>query len=327
MGPTMRRTATAASWAQEQGGGAVRGFLAVCLGASVLGACAAKPQDIISSSMALRQPAEKAMVDMPPGGPAVLGVVQRTYSNATTQEITLENRARNSGENKLTITMFGPVVQVTAPENKLNNDPLALLNVSREFGWFFPGVKMQVSNYYTQNRYGSFGYATGRSTTGDTCLYAWQRIRQPDLDSTLISRQGTIIIRLRLCEPRASEIELLNVMTGFTINAYFLSSRWNPYGSVPPPPEDLGKPGVSVLPPASAYLAPDAVVPQTPVRRAIAVSETPIPVETIAPDAVVVPSPSVAPVTTSSIVSPNSTATTDPTAAVPLDGYPVVPSP
>ncbi|SHF31059.1 Cellulose biosynthesis protein BcsN [Kaistia soli DSM 19436] len=324
---TMRRTAAAARGANEQGGGAIRGLLAICLGASVLAGCAAKPQDIISSSMALRKPVEKAMVDMPPGGPAVLGVVERTYSNATTQEITLENHARNSGENKLTITMFGPVVQVTAPENKLNNDPLALLNVSREFGWFFPGIKMQVSNYYTQNRYGSFGYATGRSTTGDTCLYAWQRIRAPDLDSTLISRQGTIIIRLRLCEPRATEIELLNVMTGFTINSYFLSSRWNPYGAAPPPPDDLGKPGVSVLPPASAYSIQDAPVPEATVRRTVAVKETVVPAETIAPDVVLVPSPTIAPVTTSSIVSPSSVATTDPAAATPLDGYPVVPSP
>ncbi len=303
-----------------------RGGIAVaCLGALLVAGCAAKPQDIISSSQALRKPVDRAMVDMPPGGPAVLGVVERTYSNATTQELTLENHSHVSGENRLTITMFGPVVQVTAPENRLNNDPLALLNVGREFGWFFPGVRMQVSTYYAQNRYGSFGYATGRSGV-DTCLYAWQRIRAPDLDSTLISRQGTIMIRLRLCAPQSSETDLLQVMTGFNINAYFLTPRWNPYGQPPPPPEDLGKPGATVLPPASAYSTTGSVAPRATVRRRVVADTYVAPVaETITPDAALVPPPTIAPVTTSSIAAP--VAAADPAIAVPLEGYPTVPPP
>ncbi len=278
--------------------------------------------------MALRKPVDRAMVDMPPGGPAVLGVVERTYSNATTQELTLENHSHVSGENRLTITMFGPVTQVTAPENRLNNDPLALLNVGREFGWFFPGVRMTVSTFYAQNRYGSFGYATGR-LGGDTCLYAWQRIRAPDLDSTLISHQGTIMIRLRLCAPQASETDLLLVMTGFNINAYFLTPRWNPYGTPPPPPEDLGKPGATVLPPASAYSTTGSVAPAaTTTRRRVVAEPSVAPVaEVISPDTTLVPAPTLAPVTTSGIAPAAGVAASDPATVLPTDGYPVVPPP
>ena len=294
---------------------------ALCL--ALMAGCAAKPQDIVSSTLASRKPVERAMVDMPPGGPAVLGVVERNYSNATTQELTLENHSHVSGENRLTITMFGPVTQVTAPENRLNNDPLALLNVGREFGWFFPGIRMQVSSYYAQNRYGSFGYATGRSGI-DTCLYAWQRIRAPDLDSTLISHQGTIMIRLRLCAPRASETDLLTVMTGFNINAYFLAPRWNPFGKAPPPPEDLGKPGASVLPPQSVFGTPVAAAPSKATRRSLVVETNMAPVaETITPDAALVPPPTVAPLTTSGITP----ATSPADAVLPIEGYPVVPPP
>lgn len=193
------------------------------------------------------------MVDMPPGGPAIVGVIEKRYSNSTTQEIVLANSARNPNQNFMRVAMYGPVKLATGRFNELPNDPLALMNAGQEMRWYMPGVKMKVSDLYAQNRYGSFGYATGRSSTGDGCIYAWQRIRAPDHDSTMISNQGTISIRLRYCAPGASDIDLLNVMTGFTINAYFLSPGWNPYGAPPQPPDQLGKPGATVLPDATAF--------------------------------------------------------------------------
>lgn len=284
-----------------------------------LAGCAAPRQDIQNNTVAERKPLEKAMVDMPPGGPAIVGVVERNYANSTTQEVVLSNRSHVPGQNVMSVTLFGPVKLVTGTDNLHPNDPLATMNAAREIREALPGVPMQVSNLYAQNKYGAFGYATGRTGSGDTCLYAWQRIRAPDLDSTLISDQGTIAIRLRLCEPRATETALLGVMTDFNINAYFLASRWNPYGAAPPLPEDLGKPGQSVLPPQDAF----GTVPAAPVRprrTVAAVTETvvpvvPIAVETIPAPTVTVPAPTVSatPVPTTDALTP--------------DGYAAVPPP
>ncbi|MCX5516159.1 cellulose biosynthesis protein BcsN [Kaistia algarum] len=262
--------------------------LAVCAIAVGLSACAPRPQDIETGAIASRQPLEKAMVDMPAGGPAIVGVVERRYANSTLQEIILANRARNPNQNFIKVTMFGPVKVTTGPENQFPNDPLALMNAGQEMRWFMPGVKMSVSQLYAQNRYGSFGYATGRASTGDSCLYAWQRIRAPDHDSTMISNQGTIAIRLRYCEPGASDLDLLNVMTGFTINAYFLSPGWNPYGSPPPPPDELGKPGATVLPDATAFTGSvpsvtRTVKPKVEVAPVVSDSEVYVPAISVVP--------------------------------------------
>jgi hypothetical protein len=157
---------------------------------------------------------------------------------------------------------------------------------------------MRLSNYYAQNQYGSFGYATGANALGDTCIYAWQRIRAPDLDNTMISHQGTVAIRLRYCEPAATDAQLLSIMTGFTINSYFLARGWNPYGSPPPPPPNVGVVGANVLPTDKAtYIPAEAPPPVAPVRvRRARVAAPEVPMAVIAdpavdPTAVIVPLP------------------------------------
>ncbi|MBN8998687.1 MAG: cellulose biosynthesis protein BcsN [Rhizobiales bacterium] len=243
----------------------------VCCAAvlALLAGCAPPRQDIETSSLSQRQPLERAMVVMPPGGPAIVGVVEHRYSNSTSQEIILANRARNPNQNFLRVTVFGPVKLTTSPDHQYPNDPLALINVSQELRWYVPGVKMSVSELYTQNRYGSFGYATGRASTGDRCIYAWQRIRAPDHDSTMISNQGTIAIRLRYCAPDATDYDLLGVMTGFTVNAYFLSPGWNPYGAPPAIPDELAKPGATILPDQTAFTGSVPTVTRPQKRRAV----------------------------------------------------------
>lgn len=237
---------------REGGGGLVRLSVVACLlGAFALAGCAGRRSDIQTGSIAARVKPEGAMVDMPPGGPAIIGVVERHYTNSTTQEIVLANRSHAAGQNMLTITMFGPVVQTTGPQKEQANDMLAVTNMGQQMKWALWGIPMSVSNYYAQNKYGSFGFATGHTKTGDTCFYGWQRIRAPEIDNTMISHQGTIAIRLRLCEPNATEDSLLAVMTGFTINSYFLTPGWNPFGDAPGMPPNVGVLGSTVLPPAS----------------------------------------------------------------------------
>lgn len=303
--------------------------VALCvLALATLAACAPRPSDIETSTIANRQPLERAMVAMPPGGPAIVGVIEKRYANSTTQEIVLANSARNPNQNFMRVTMFGPVKLTTGRYNDLANDPLTLMNAGQEMRWYMPGVKMTVSTLYAQNKYGSFGYATGRSSTGDGCIYAWQRIRAPDHDSTMISNQGTIAIRLRYCAPGASDIDLLNVMAGFTINSYFLSPGWNPFGAPPQPPDELGKPGATVLPDATAFTGsvPPVTRPVKPRRVPVASDEAdalPAATETY-----------VVPAATETYAVPAATTSTTYPASVPatgsqtrVEGYAVVPPP
>ena len=72
-----------------------------------------------------------------------------------------------------------------------------------------------------------------------------------------IGETGSISVRLRLCGGRStSEAALLSVMYGFTIDAYFLSARWNPYGGPPPVPTTLGGLNAPVVPPVDSIRLP-----------------------------------------------------------------------
>lgn len=237
-----------------------------------LAGCSGPRTDLQAGAIAERVPVEKSFVDMPPGGPAIVGVVQRNYATSTSQEIILGNSSLTSGQNMLSISMFGPVRSVTGVDDQEPNNSLGQSRIAAQMRAALPGVPMTVSPYYAQNHYGAFGYASGLSKGADLCLYAWQRIRAPELDSTLTGGQGTIQIRLRLCEPGVHEADLLAVMTGFTINTYFRNGAWNPYGEPPPAPEDVGRIGKPILPTREVTAAPPNPAPagqsSTPVRKA-----------------------------------------------------------
>lgn len=245
--------------------------------AALLAACATAPQ-LTTSGTSKTVPTEAALAMPPLGGPAMVEVVERQYSNATQQDIALSTSSNISGQNVLRVQFFGPVDHRLAGQSTLSDRSLATTNIYSELRSRFPGVSMRRSPYYVQNRYGPFGYAVGRASGGDTCLYAWQRIR-PTGQTTLVSNKGTISLRLRMCDATMTEDQLLSVMYGITINAYFRDLTWNPYGAPPPPAEGLGQPGAAMLPRAagefSSVLPP---VEQPPARpRNIRQARTPTP--------------------------------------------------
>jgi len=116
---------------------------------------------------------------------------------------------------------------------------LAQDRIQREMEERMPGVDMQTSLVYVQNKFGPFGFATGRSSSSDLCLYAWQQIEPGE--PAIFVPGGAISVRLRLCDADASVEQLLRVMYGYTIAAYYRQESWNPYGSPPPPPAGFGQ--------------------------------------------------------------------------------------
>lgn len=193
-------------------------------------------------------PNEQAIALPDVGGPAVTAILESRYSNATQQDVLLATSASNSGQNMLRVQVFGPVETKLAGSGSLRSGFLPAKNVNAEMRELFPGVRMQTSGFYVQNKYGAFGYAVGRTSSGTTCFYGWQRITSTGFTQTWIGNKGSIQVRLRLCDDNASEQRLLQSMYGYTINASFRDRNWNPYGEPLPPDPTLGRPGAPIYP-------------------------------------------------------------------------------
>lgn len=269
--------------------------------ALVLAACA-QSTPLERSALSQSVPAEQALAVPPPGGPAIQGVIERRYSNAVQHEIVLAADSAVPGQNVLRIQMFGPV-GADGGTTALPNRQLAETDLAREMRTLLPGVSMQRSPLYAQNSYGPFGYAVGRHASGDLCLYGWQRIAASQVGTPFTS-QGTIQVRLRLCQRNSNEQALLSVMYGFTINASFSGGGWNPFGPPRGVDPDLGGTGRAIYPsgiqghetviaPVSATPAPRAqrstprTAPEPPTP-----SQQPEPSEPAMPaDAPIVPPP------------------------------------
>jgi len=176
---------------------------------------------------------DKAFALPPPGGPSIVNVVQHDFNNAAQQDIYLFTSAVTPGQNVMRVTFFGPVGLDYDDRKGLGYSSIRNSDVDRDMRRDLPGVAMAKSDFYVQNNYGPFGYATGRSRSGDTCLYAWQQIRSGDNARTTFTNRGTVQIRLRICDARASEQELLRVMYGYSIAGTFPAQGWNPYDSPP----------------------------------------------------------------------------------------------
>jgi hypothetical protein len=189
------------------------------------------------------------MVIPPLGGPAIVAVAERSYHNAISQEIKLATRGSTPGENAIYVAFF---TAADLPDgdgvagNLLKQPGLGDEVVAREMEERFPGVAMTPSAVFVQNRHGPFSYAFGRGTGGEACLYAWQRLMPAD--SLFRPKSGAVSIRIRLCDPGATEASLLRVAYDYTINASLARPGWNPIGDPPPPPAHLGEPGTPIYP-------------------------------------------------------------------------------
>jgi hypothetical protein len=262
------------------------------------------------SDTAVTVPSETAFALPPPGGPAVVNIVERRFSNSTQQDIFLFTSAATPGQNVLRLQLFGPVGLQMDGQKGLGYSSIRASEIAKEMRRELPGVALTQSPLYLQNNYGPFSYAYGRGHGNDACLYAWQQIRSPEEARTVFQNRGTIQVRLRLCEDGASEEKLLATMYGYTIRAAFNAPGWNPYGEPPSADPTLGRTGNPIYPksedlrdsPAAAvdHARPRPVLRQRQVVRA-AENEVPvkqpasaetIPLPTGADiDPVVVPSP------------------------------------
>lgn len=257
------------------------------------------------------------------GGPAIVGVVERRYSNAVEQTIALETHADTGGQNSLGVRVLG--LARANGDDALVPTVMTDATIAGEMRAAFPGVAMSISPAFVQNAYGPFGYAVGRGAGRDLCLYGWQRIGGEV--TTPFVRQGAIETRLRLCQSAADERTLLANMYAYTVQASF-GPNWST-GSPPPAlPMAIGATGAPIYPAAfqMATAAPPEQV-RRPSRPAARIS-APLPDQeaAAATAAFTLPAPAV-PAPAGATVPAPAGAMTAPMAAPSFVPAPFVPAP
>ncbi|NIX78293.1 cellulose biosynthesis protein BcsN [Microvirga terricola] len=227
--------------------------------------CAARPE-IRYASLTGEVSAAQAIILPPPGGLSVVAVLQRKFINGVSQEVALSTTSRTAGQNAFYVNLINDAGMQSEVEDTLKLNPLTHDRMQEEMEERLPGVPMNISLIYVQNKYGPFGFATGRAASGDVCLYAWQQIEHNQ--ASFFATNNGISIRLRLCAAGATEEQLLRAMYGFTIAAYFPSDIWGS-NLVPPPVEpQLGQLGAPIYPTGmEAYSG--AVLPPTQPRAPV----------------------------------------------------------
>jgi Cellulose biosynthesis protein BcsN len=299
------------AYAHRHAGGRGR-FLKLLAAAAALmsvAACAGR-SDLDYATLNSEVPATRAIVVPPPGGPSVVAVLQRTFQNGISQEIALSTASLTSGQNAFYASLLNNTASNMEIPETLSLPPLTPDRIEREMEERIPGVAMQTSLVYVQNKFGPFGFATGRSSRGDLCLYAWQQI-EPDKPAVLVPG-GAISVRLRLCDADASVDQLLRVMYGYTIAAYYRQESWNPYGDPPSPPAGFGQVDAPMYP-----LGLDRREDATVIRRRVLSTES---------RRATLPETSGRVIDKDTVV-PATPVPSSPQNPVPLGGYPVVPPP
>ncbi len=217
--------------------------------ALIVSACASgyRGEEPLTATMARQVAPTEAVIVPPPGGAAIVGVIETRYNNGIEQQIVLSSEDPLEGENYINVRMFGPVGRQPGDQMLSFRRP-SLGDMQREMRKVLPDVGMYVSSTYVQNFYGPFAYAFGRR--GNTaCLFGWQTI-EAHRNQFGESKGGTgsVQVRVRLCRVGASEDSLLAFMYGYTLSAYFTALNWNPLGTPRPVNPDLGQNGAPMLP-------------------------------------------------------------------------------
>lgn len=290
---------------------------------TMLSACAGEPTRMGASTKLVE--AEEAILMPPPGSFSVAGITQKRFSNGLQQEIFLSTTSAVPGQNVVQMRLYGTRNDLRYRDDHLRFRTVTEAGIDAEMRGTLPGIPMKRSPYLVQNDYGAFGYAFGRPSPTELCLYAWQQLRTPEGEKPPFAGFGAVQIRVRLCETGATERKLLAFMYGYSIIGAVDDMRWNPYGSPGPVSDRLGHSGNPIYPPElSGGAAEDAEAPRPaavaaarPARRAAPPVE-PAPVALPGADQVVVPSP----VRASAAAHPAVTA-----APAPSAGGTIVPSP
>ncbi len=159
---------------------------------------------------------ELALGTIPVVGNPAMAVRQTTRRNYAQQTIIYGNATDLPRENTLVVTVGPP-----GSEKGFSRAP-SEGELRAEIATALPGVGMTISPVIADNAYGSFGYASGATGKGGSCIYAWQLVRnagsRDGAGFTAIGHSGYAAkIRLRYCASSASVEQLVGLMNGLRL--------------------------------------------------------------------------------------------------------------
>lgn len=239
---------------------------------TMLTACAGEPTRMGASTKLVD--AEEAILMPPPGSFAVAGITQKRFSNGLQQEIFLSTNSTVPGQNVVQMRLYGTRNDLRYRDDHLRFKTVTEAGIDAEMRGTLRGIPMKRSPYLVQNDYGAFGYAFGRPSPAELCMYAWQQLRTAEGEKPPFAGFGAVQIRVRICETGATERKLLAFMYGYNIIGAVDDMRWNPYGSPGPVSDRLGHSSSPIYPPELSGDGPTdpatatADVATRPVRRA-----------------------------------------------------------
>src|SRR3712207_4535576 len=93
------------------GGGILEWWLRLAATAALLATTACSTRSELNyATLTSEAPVTKAIAVPPPGGPAILAVLQRNYQNGLSQEIALSTTAGAAGQNAFYVSLMNSIV-------------------------------------------------------------------------------------------------------------------------------------------------------------------------------------------------------------------------
>lgn len=205
----------------------------------------------VPASLAVEVAPDQALARLPAEAGAVVSVTERRESGRLTQEVTLAGEATARGTNRIRV--------VASDRDGATSRRMTEERLEAELAAELPGVDMRVVPRVASAGGVALGFATGRSPTAGTCVYAWQETvatpRGGRSGSFFANDDVDLSVRVRLCRATTSEEALVALVEGLTLRGD-VSPKGGRFAS--------GATGVDAL--ASAGYARPAVRIAEPVR-------------------------------------------------------------
>ncbi len=156
---------------------------------------------------------EQALARLPAEAGAVVSVTERREKERLTQTVALAGDATARGGNRIRIVAADrdPAVTRRMTEERLE----------AELATEFPGIDMRPIGRMASAAGAPLGIASGRSSDGATCVYAWQESRAvPQGGRTggfFAAEAVDLSVRVRLCRQGMSEERLAALVEGLTL--------------------------------------------------------------------------------------------------------------
>jgi len=201
---------------------------AVLAAPALLVGCSTQPRDSRSAFEGSSEPmpASPPMAQLPAAAGDQISVLQSNVDGLLVQKIVLRGDDATGGENRVTVSVDIGTSRPGESDWKAPKPTEQL--IAKEIDDNLPGINMTISQVWTRNNFGPFGYAIGHAYGGVTCIYAWQWSagQAPRLFADPVAQSAAAsmpvsptAVRVRLCKTGYGEAELVEMVRQMAVYA------------------------------------------------------------------------------------------------------------